>query len=180
MWFLQSADWLHAIWLIFQGGGNRGYSTLNEISGKIYWENFQNRKISEIFGSFNDEASDFWNFPPNALIFIDFLKFLNLINRYLWNKKRWFFLKFKKNVEKYVGSSTETVAFQVYEILKICHEFFQFFHWDQKYKCLRHHFQYLTQFIAPRVGSGVIQIFRIHDYGTSFAVISTTMDFPSS
>ncbi len=28
---------------------------------------------------------------------------------------------------KYLGSSTETVAFQVYEILKINHEFLQFF-----------------------------------------------------
>ncbi len=28
---------------------------------------------------------------------------------------------------KYMGSSTETVAFQVYEILKINHEFLQFF-----------------------------------------------------
>ncbi len=27
----------------------------------------------------------------------------------------------------YMGSSTETVAFQVYEILKINHEFLQFF-----------------------------------------------------
>ncbi len=79
-----------------------------------------------------------------------------------------------------MGSSTETVAFQVYEILKINHEFLQFFAWDQKYKCLRHHFQYLVQFIAPREGSGAIQIFSIHDYGTSFAVVSTSMDFPSS
>ncbi len=46
--------------------------------------------------------------------------------------------------------------------------------------CLRHHFHYLAQFIAPRGGSGAIQIFNIHDYGTSFAAISTTMDFPSS
>ncbi len=72
----------------------------------------------------------------------------------------------------YMGSSTETVAFQVYEIWKINHEFLQFFDWDQKYKSLRHHFQYLAQFIAPRGGSG--------DYGTSFAVVSTTIDFPSS
>ncbi len=27
-------------------------------------------------------------------------------------------------IQKYVGSSTETVAFQVYKILKIDHEFF--------------------------------------------------------
>ncbi len=80
---------------------------------------------------------------------------------------------------QYKGSSTETVAFQVYEILKINHEFLQFFDWDQKYKCLKHHFQYLAQFIAPRRGSEPIQIFSIHDYGTSFAVVSTTMDFPS-
>ncbi len=32
----------------------------------------------------------------------------------------------------FVGSSTETVVFQVYEILKIDHEFLQFFDWDQK------------------------------------------------
>ncbi len=30
-------------------------------------------------------------------------------------------------VNSYMGSSTETVAFQVYEILKINHEFLQFF-----------------------------------------------------
>ncbi len=58
--------------------------------------------------------------------------------------------------------------------------FFNFFDWDRKYKCVRHHFQYLAQFIAPRGGYGTIQIFSIHDYGTSFAVVSTTMDFPSS
>ncbi len=58
--------------------------------------------------------------------------------------------------------------------------FFNFFEWDQKYNCLRHHFQYLAQFIASRGVSGAIQIFSIHDYGTSFAVVSTTMDFPSS
>ncbi len=79
-----------------------------------------------------------------------------------------------------MGSSKETVAFQVYEILKIDHEFLQFFDWDQKYKCLRYHFQYLAQFIASRGESGAFQIFSIHDYGTSFAVVSTTMDFPSS
>ncbi len=80
-----------------------------------------------------------------------------------------------------MGSSTETVIFQVYEILKIDHEFLHFFFdWDRKYKCLRHHFQYLAQFIALRGGSGAIQIFSIYDYGTSFAVVSTTMDFPSS
>ncbi len=56
--------------------------------------------------------------------------------------------------------------------------FFNFFDWDQKYKSPRHHFQYLAQFIAPREGSGAIQIFSIHDYGTS--VVSTTTDFPSS
>ncbi len=58
--------------------------------------------------------------------------------------------------------------------------FFNFFDWDQKYKCLRRHFQYLAEFIAPRGGSGAIQIFSIYDYVTSFAVVSTTMDFPSS
>ncbi len=80
----------------------------------------------------------------------------------------------------YSGSSIETVAFQVYEILKIDPEFLQFFDWDKKYKCLRHHFQYLAQFIAPREGFWAIQIFSIHDYGTSFTMVSTTMDFPSS
>ncbi len=58
--------------------------------------------------------------------------------------------------------------------------FFNFFDWDQKYNCLRHHFQYLTQSIAPRGGSRAIQIFSILDYGTSFAVVSTALDFPSS
>ncbi len=58
--------------------------------------------------------------------------------------------------------------------------FFNFFDWDQKYKCLRHHLQYLAQFIVPRGGSGAIQIFSIHDYGTSFSVASRTMGFPSS
>ncbi len=32
-----------------------------------------------------------------------------------------------KQTLTYLGSSTETVAFQVYEILKINHEFLQFF-----------------------------------------------------
>ncbi len=58
--------------------------------------------------------------------------------------------------------------------------FVNFFDGDQKYKYLRHHFQYLAQFIAPRGGSGAIQVISIHDYGTSFAMVSTTMDFPSS
>ncbi len=58
--------------------------------------------------------------------------------------------------------------------------FFNFFDWDQKYKCLREHFQYLAQFIAPKRGSEEIQIFSIHVYGTSFTMVSTTMDFPSS
>ncbi len=79
-----------------------------------------------------------------------------------------------------MGSSTETVAFQVYEILKINHEFLQFFDWEQKYMCLRHHFQYLAQFITFRRGSGAIQISSIQDYGTSFPMVSTTMEFPSS
>ncbi len=41
--------------------------------------------------------------------------------------------KLETNIEeilkscKHMGSSTETVAFQVYEILKINHEFLQFF-----------------------------------------------------
>ncbi len=79
-----------------------------------------------------------------------------------------------------MGSSIETVAFQVYEILKIDHEFLQFFDWYQKYKCMRHHFQYLAQFIASGGRSGAIQIFSIHDYGNSFTLVFTTMDFPSS
>ncbi len=58
--------------------------------------------------------------------------------------------------------------------------FFNFFYWDQKYKCLRHQCQYSAQFIAPRGGFGAIQIFSIHDYGTSSTVVSTTMEFPSS
>ncbi len=58
--------------------------------------------------------------------------------------------------------------------------FFNVFDLDQKHKCLRHHFQYLAQFIASRAGSEAIQIFSIHDYRTSFPVVSTTMDFPSS
>ncbi len=66
-----------------------------------------------------------------------------------------------------MGSSIETVAFQVYEILKIDHEFLQFFDWDQKYKHLRHHFQYLAQFIAPRGGSGQFEF-----------PVSTTMELP--
>ncbi len=58
--------------------------------------------------------------------------------------------------------------------------FFNFFDWNQKYKCLRHNFQYLAQFIAPRGESGAIQILSLHDYGTSVAVVSTSTDFPSS
>ncbi len=53
------ADPLHAIWCNFYGGGYRGYSKLIEISKKMYWEDFQNRKILKIFGYFNDEVSDF-------------------------------------------------------------------------------------------------------------------------
>ncbi len=52
--------------------------------------------------------------------------------------------------------------------------------------CLRHHFQYLAQFIAPRGSSGAIQIFSIHDYGTSivnygfsFIIASMAIDLPS-
>ncbi len=65
----------------FQGGGYLGYSELIEIVKKFSGENFQNRKISKIFRSFNYKASDFWNFPPNPLILIDFFKFLNPISR---------------------------------------------------------------------------------------------------
>ncbi len=36
------------------------------------------------------------------------------------------FGRFKQHIS-YVSSSTETVAFQVYEILKVDHEFLQFF-----------------------------------------------------
>ncbi len=67
-----------------------------------------------------------------------------------------------------MGSSTETIAFQVYEILKIDREFLQFFDWDQKYKCLRHHFQYLALFIASRGGLGQFKF-----------SVSTTMEPPS-
>ncbi len=70
--------------------------------------------------------------------------------------------------------------FKCMKFKKLTMNFFNFLDWDQKCKCLRHHFQYLAQFIVPRGGSGVIQIFSIHDYGTSFAVVSTTMDFSSS
>ncbi len=41
--------------ITFQGGGYLGYSALIEISEKIFRENFQNRKIWKIFGSFNYE-----------------------------------------------------------------------------------------------------------------------------
>ncbi len=43
---------------------------------------------------------------------------------YIWQRcKKSSFLK----PQMYMGSSTETAAFQVYEILKIHHEFHQFF-----------------------------------------------------
>ncbi len=81
------------------------------------------------------------------------------------------------------------VTFQILSNSKYLHKFFQkinlqpkwkkkcsgFFWLGSKDKCLRHHFQYLAQFIAPRGGSGAIQIFIIHDYGTSFAVVSTAV-----
>ncbi len=81
-------------------------------------------------------------------------------------------ISFENECKVYMGSSTETVAFQVHEILKINREFLQIFWLGQKYNCLRHHFQYLAQFIALRGGFGAVQIFSIHDYGTSFAVVS--------
>ncbi len=93
------------------------------------------------------------------------------------------FVWFPRVLTKFLltGSSTETVAFQVYEILKIDHEFLQFFWLWSKIEVSETPFQYVAQFIAPTGGSGAIQIFSIHDYGsTSFVVVSTTMDFPSS
>ncbi len=42
------------------------------------------------------------------------------------------FSALKPWINSYMGSSTETVAFQVYEILKIDHEFFQFFWLESK------------------------------------------------
>ncbi len=38
-----------------------------------------------------------------------------------------FIIIYIKNIGSYMGNSTETVALQVYEILKIDHEFLQFF-----------------------------------------------------
>ncbi len=46
--------------------------------------------------------------------------------------------------------------------------FFNFFDWDQEYKCLRHHFQYLAQFIAPGEGLGQFKF-----------SVSLTMELPS-
>ncbi len=68
---------------------------------------------------------------------------------------------------KSVGSSTETVAFQAYEILKTDHDrISSIFLTGIKNMCLKHHFQYLAQFTAPSGGAGAIQIFSIPDYGT--------------
>ncbi len=47
--------------------------------------------------------------------------------------------------------------------------FFNFFDWNQKYKCSRYHFQYLAQFIARGEGLGQFK----------FSVF-TTMELPSS
>ncbi len=47
-------------------------------------------------------------------------------------------------------------------------DFFNFFDWYQKYKCMRHHFQYLAQFIAP--GGGGLGQFKFS--------VSTTMELP--
>ncbi len=53
---------------------------------------------------------------------------------------------------------------------------------------MRDNFQYLAQFTAPRGGSGAIQIFSIHYYGTlrrglnygfSFIIAYTAIDLPS-
>ncbi len=68
-----------------------------------------------------------------------------------------------------MGGSTETVAFQVYEILKIDHEFFNFFDWDQKYKCLRHLFSILLSSLPLGVGLGQFEF-----------SVCTTMELPSS
>ncbi len=81
----------------------------------------------------------------------------------------------------YTGSSTETVAFQVNEILKIDYEFLKFFDWDQKYKCPRHHFQYLAQFTNsnfwyPRLWNFLRR--GLHNYGFFFIIASTAIDLP--
>ncbi len=68
--------------------------------------------------------------------------------------------------------------------------FFNFFDWDQKFKCLRYHFQYLAQFIAPRGriwGNSNSQYLRLwnflrrglQNYGFSFIIASTAIDLPS-
>ncbi len=51
--------------------------------------------------------------------------------------------------------------FKCTKFYKLTTNFFNFFDWDQKYKCPRHHFLYLAQLIAPRGRSGAIQIFSI-------------------
>ncbi len=67
--------------------------------------------------------------------------------------------------------------------------FFNFFDWDQKYKGLRHHFQYLGQFIAPEEGLGNsnFQYTRLwnflrhglHNYRFSFIKAFTAIHLPS-
>ncbi len=80
--------------------------------------------------------------------------------------------------------------FKCMKFEKLTMNFFNFFDWDIKYNFPRHHFQYLAQFIAPRGGSGAIQIFSIHDYGTfprhclhdhgfSFIIASIAIGLPS-
>ncbi len=69
--------------------------------------------------------------------------------------------------------------FKYMKFKKLTTNFFDFFDWNQKYKCLRHHFQYLAQFIASWGGSGAIQIFSFHDYGTSFTVVSIWLSLSS-
>ncbi len=68
--------------------------------------------------------------------------------------------------------------------------FFNFFDRDQRYKCLRHHFQSMAQFIAPRGrvwGNSNFQYPRLwnflhcglHNYRFSFIIASMAIDLPS-
>ncbi len=88
-----------------------------------------------------------------------------------------------------MGNSTETVAFQVYEILKINHEFLQFFWlgskmsvWDTIFSIWlsslplgrvwgNSNFQY------PRLGNFLRR--GLHNYGFSFIIASMAIDLPS-
>ncbi len=70
--------------------------------------------------------------------FVNFSKFTHLSltvgltgnmknGAFIANVSPWIFVFMMDNLRAYMGSSTETVAFQVYEILKTDHEFLQFF-----------------------------------------------------